>query len=199
MSEEQEPHESDPSVNVLTRWIIYIFIAILLAIPVLLYLANQKGAESGTSVDWLQPCYAKQKNSEDEIDCISFKSEVRAKYKLQAKKSEVDETEDNRLVVKELEELLARKKSDGSEIDKRKAPEAAMNNRMEIANLEYEIDKLSDFIPEIKARNDKKRKHKLAKKKESDQLPHYHKRRVRHPMEITIEQIKQKHGEYYTK
>lgn len=163
------------SENFKPHLIFFIFVAILFAIPA---------------------SFAKDKD--DGIDCSSLKNELRAKYKLAAKKGELDETEDNRVVVKQLEDLLVAKKSEGLILDKKKAPEAAMSNRMEVANLEYEIDKIGDFVPEIKARKDKERKDELAKKVPSDEIPHYQKmnKRIRHPIEI---QIRQEHGEYYTK
>lgn len=160
------------------RLIFFIFVAILLAFPA---------------------CFANDKD--DQIDCSSLKKELRAKYKLAAKKSELDEIEDNRVLVKQLEALLSSKKRDGLKLDNKKAPEAAMNNRMEIANLEYEIDKIGDFVPEIKARKEKERKDETAKKKPSDEMPHYQEmnKRIRHPMEINEQLIRQEHGEYYTK
>lgn len=158
--------------------IFLIFVAILFAIPA---------------------SFAKDKD--DGIDCSSLKNELRAKYKLAAKKVELDETEDSRVVVKQLEVVLGLKKSEGLKLDKKKAPEAAMNNRMEVANLEYEIDNLSEFVPEIKARKEKERKDETAKKKPSDEMPHYQKMNKRnwHPMEINEQLIRQEHGEYYTK
>lgn len=119
------------------RLIFLIFVAILLALPA---------------------SFAKDKD--DEIDCSSLKNEVRAKYKLAEKKVELDEVEDNRVLVKQLKVLLGLKKIEGLKIDKKKAPEAAMNNRMEIANLEYEIDNIGDFVPEIKIRKEKEREKK---------------------------------------
>lgn len=97
-------------------------------------------------------CHAKDKD--DKVLCAKLKNELRAKYKLSAKADEAEELEDTRSLVKQLESMLDKKRKDKETASSNESKELAMNRRMEIGNLEYEIENLSDFIPEIKSKKD---------------------------------------------
>ncbi|MDX2107983.1 MAG: hypothetical protein SFY67_16410 [Candidatus Melainabacteria bacterium] len=103
-------------------------------------------------------CDAKEKD--DKVLCAKLKNELRAKYKLPAKADNTEELEDTRSLVKQLESKLDQKRKDKETASSSESKEQAMNRRMEIGNLEYEIDNLSDFIPEIKAKKDEGRERK---------------------------------------
>jgi len=113
---------------------------------------------------------ADKENQEDKVECSQMKTELREKYKLAPKADGADEMDDTKVVLKELEGLLSKKISSKSKTQE--SPEAAMNYRMEVANLEYEIDHLGDFIPEIKTKKENLRK-EVAKQEEADNAPPY--------------------------
>lgn len=115
----------------------------------------------------LVPCLTCQdKVKDDSFECVKLKNELRAKYKLPAKVDNAKELDDTRSLVKQLENMLDKKRRDKETAPNNESKENAMNRRMEISNLEYEIDNLSDFIPEIKAKKDEE-----LERKKSEQSP----------------------------
>ncbi len=145
------------------------------------------------------PCQSKESES-DKADGPSLKAELRTKYKLADRQKDIADVEDTKFVLQELEKIMKTKKA--STAKENETPEMVMNRKMEMANLEYEIDHLGDFIPELKAQKDKEWKEKMAKRNkeesEDDDAPGVVEK-VKHPIQINEQQIKEKHGKFYTK
>lgn len=113
------------------------------------------------------PCLANDPT--ERIDYAALKSEVRTKYKLPPKTKDSSDEQDTRQVVGQLEERLKSRISFLSK--KAESKEILMNRKMEITNLEYEIDHLRDCLPEIKAEKRKARKEALAKEMKEPAKP----------------------------
>ncbi len=179
---EPELHDRYAWVNILTRWFVYIFVAIGIVYPIFVYLGDRKvepdlnsGEERKRANDKLVVADTKpkilKKFSEKE-KCSKLKQELRTKYQLAEKKKNISEVEDSKLVLKNLENLLDKQKAFDSSFSE--SAQSSMNRRMIVANLEYEIDHLEDFIPDIKVKKENAYQEELAKGEKESSGKIYH-------------------------